>query len=52
VIRLIQTKPKEFRLDGGERLRFTADLPTASDRIGYVDKLLRELAGDGNRAPH
>ena len=52
VIRLIQTKPKEFRLDGGERLRFTADLPTASDRIGYVDKLLRELAGDGSRAPH
>jgi len=52
VIRLIQTKPKEFRLDGGERLRFTADLPTASDRIGYVDRLLRELAGDGSRAPH
>jgi transcription-repair coupling factor (superfamily II helicase) len=49
VIRLIQTKPTEFRLDGGERLRFTADLPAAPDRIGYVEALLRTLAGDARR---
>jgi transcription-repair coupling factor (superfamily II helicase) len=47
VIRLIQDRPKELRLDGGERLRFTADLPTPPVRIGYVDGLLRSLAGDG-----
>ena len=49
VIRLIQAKPTELRLDGGERLRFTADLPAAPDRIGYVEALLRTLAGDARR---
>jgi len=51
VIRLIQSKPQEFRLDGGERLRFTADLPTGPDRIAYVGGLLKTLAGDGTGEP-
>ncbi len=30
-------------------LRFTADLPAAPDRIGYVEARLRTLAGDARR---
>jgi transcription-repair coupling factor (superfamily II helicase) len=50
VIRLVQERPKEFRLDGGERLRFTASLPEPAERIGYVGRLLRTLGGDDARA--
>jgi len=46
VIQLIQTRPTEFRLDGGERLRFTAELPGATERIGYVRALLARLGGE------
>jgi transcription-repair coupling factor (superfamily II helicase) len=45
VIQLIQSRPQEFRLDGGERLKFYADLPTPAARIGYVDHLLDRLSG-------
>jgi transcription-repair coupling factor (superfamily II helicase) len=50
VIQLIQTRPKEFRLDGGERLRFTAELAGATERIGYVRTLLDRLAGETSTA--
>ena len=46
IIQLIQTRPTEFRLDGGERLRFTAELPGATERIGYVRALLARLGGE------
>jgi len=45
IIQLIQSRPQEFRLDGGERLKFYADLPTPAARIGYVDHLLDRLSG-------
>ena len=50
VIQLIQTRPQEFRLDGGERLRFTAELPGAPERIGYVHALLARLGCDATAA--
>ncbi|MCU0766878.1 MAG: transcription-repair coupling factor [Gammaproteobacteria bacterium] len=45
VIRLIQSKPKEFKLDGGDKLRFSADLAMPEARIGYVGALLATLSG-------
>jgi transcription-repair coupling factor (superfamily II helicase) len=47
VIRLIQTRPKELKLDGGDRLRVTAKTEDAPVRIGYVQQLLDQLAGKG-----
>ena len=45
IIELIQSRPQEFRLDGGERLRFIVELPEAPERITYVHSLLSTLAG-------
>jgi transcription-repair coupling factor (superfamily II helicase) len=47
VIRLIQSKPKELKLDGGDRLRVTVRTDDAGARIGYVDRLLDQLAEGG-----
>jgi transcription-repair coupling factor (superfamily II helicase) len=47
VIRLIQTRPKELKLDGGDRLRVTVQTADAAARIGYVQRLLDQLAGKG-----
>jgi transcription-repair coupling factor (superfamily II helicase) len=44
VIRLIQARPKELKLDGGDRLRITLKTEDADSRIRYVDALLGELA--------
>ncbi|RDI48822.1 transcription-repair coupling factor [Aquicella lusitana] len=43
IIRLIQTKPQQYRLDGPTRLRFTLDTHEPKERIGRVEKLLDEL---------
>jgi len=45
VIRLVQTAPKEFKLDGGDKLRFFADLADPSRRIAQVDRVLGRLLG-------
>jgi transcription-repair coupling factor (superfamily II helicase) len=45
VIRLIQTRPKELRLDGGDRLRVTVETCDAASRIRYVEALLGLLVG-------
>ncbi|TAK75315.1 MAG: transcription-repair coupling factor [Gammaproteobacteria bacterium] len=42
IIKLIQTQPKRFRLDGPTRLRFTLDSHEAKERIGLVDKLVKD----------
>ena len=44
IIRLIQTKPQRFRLDGATRLRFFLDQHEPKDRIGLVDKLMDEIS--------
>ena len=43
VIRLVQSEPGRFRLDGAERLRFAGDFPDAASRVEAVRRLLDSL---------
>lgn len=43
IIKLIQTQPKQFRLDGPTRLRFGLDEHEVKDRLGLVEKVLQKL---------
>ena len=45
VIRLIQSKPKTYKLDGADKLRFFGDMSEIPDRITTVGAVLRELSG-------
>jgi transcription-repair coupling factor (superfamily II helicase) len=45
MIRLIQTRPKEFKLDGGDRIRFYANLEDRQKRIDRVSGVLDLLSG-------
>ncbi|HET7921337.1 MAG TPA: transcription-repair coupling factor [Gammaproteobacteria bacterium] len=44
VIRMIQQQPRQYRLDGPDRLRFTQDLPDDEQRLLAVEALLDRLA--------
>jgi len=44
VIRLIQTQPKTYKLDGQDKLRFTLELPEREQRFQAAEKLLDLLA--------
>jgi transcription-repair coupling factor (superfamily II helicase) len=44
VIRLIQTKPDEFKLDGQDKLRFFGDFEDPETRIDRVETVLSALA--------
>ena len=45
VIKLIQMQPKIYKLDGQDKLRFSMAFDTAEAKIGFVEKLVRELDG-------
>ena len=45
VIRLIQTEPHRFRLEGGFKLRLTAGMTEFDDRVKMVSNTLEALAG-------
>lgn len=45
LIELVQTRPKEFKLDGSERLRFFADLADPQQRVAGVQSILDQLLG-------
>jgi len=45
IVRLIETHPKEFRLDPRQRLVFRQELDEAEQRIAYVERLLPRLVG-------
>ncbi|MGA9335916.1 MAG: transcription-repair coupling factor [Rudaea sp.] len=47
VIKLIQTQPKTYVLDGQDKLKIKLDLPGAAERLGAAQQLLRALAGNG-----
>ena len=47
LIRLIQTRPKEFKLDGGDKLRFFLDLSDPSQRLAKVERVIDRLTGQG-----
>jgi transcription-repair coupling factor (superfamily II helicase) len=44
LVRLIETDPKQFRLDPRQRFLFRAELADADRRIAYVETLLARLA--------
>ncbi len=43
IIRLIQTQPQTYRMDGQDKLRILGEFPDAAARITAIDGLLREL---------
>ncbi|WP_295393713.1 hypothetical protein [uncultured Thiodictyon sp.] len=45
LIKLIQTRPKEYKLDGGDKLRFFRDLSDPSQRIEQVRRVVEQLMG-------
>ncbi|MEW7977279.1 MAG: transcription-repair coupling factor [Candidatus Sedimenticola endophacoides] len=45
IIRLIQSRPREYRLDGEQRLRFNRPMERRETRIEQVSQLLDELCG-------
>jgi transcription-repair coupling factor (superfamily II helicase) len=45
LIALIQSKPQQFRLDGGNKLRLYGDFPTEEARFRIVSDMLALLAG-------
>jgi transcription-repair coupling factor (superfamily II helicase) len=45
LIQLIQTQPRVFKLDGGDKLRFSLDLADPSARVGGVKNTLDQLLG-------
>lgn len=49
IIRLLQSSPKLYRLDGPTRLRITADLPDAEARLKAVQRLIDTLLPATNR---
>jgi transcription-repair coupling factor (superfamily II helicase) len=46
LVRLVQTEPERYALDGGTRLRFRADMEDPAARIDAVRELLDALARD------
>ena len=45
LIRLIQTRPQEFKLDGADKLRFYGDLEDATQRVARVTRALDQVIG-------
>lgn len=45
MVKLIQTKPKEFKLDGTDKLRFFSDLADPAKRIQQVSTVIRQITG-------
>jgi transcription-repair coupling factor (superfamily II helicase) len=45
IIELVQTQPNAFRLDGSDKLRFTADLSDPMQRVQSVKAVLDQLVG-------
>jgi transcription-repair coupling factor (superfamily II helicase) len=45
LIRLIQQRPKEFKLDGGDKLRFYRDMSESRGRLRQVNEVVAQLLG-------
>lgn len=46
LVKLVQTKPKSFRLEGGNRLRFTFNMATIEQRFRVIENVLTDLQKD------
>jgi transcription-repair coupling factor (superfamily II helicase) len=44
LIKLIQTQPQGYKLDGGEKLRFTYTFKDLEDKVLFLQRLLARLA--------
>ena len=47
LIRLIQQKPKEFKLDGSDKLRFYRDMAEPQRRLRQVNEVVAQVVGQG-----
>ncbi len=45
LIRLIQTRPREFKLEGAEKIRFFQDMADRGRRIEQVSSIIGEISG-------
>ncbi|MEA3274514.1 MAG: transcription-repair coupling factor [Pseudomonadota bacterium] len=45
LIKLIQTRPKEFKLDGGDKLRFFGDMADPAMRMQQVSSVIGQVTG-------
>ncbi|WP_242445589.1 transcription-repair coupling factor [Chromatium okenii] len=45
LIRLLQSKPKEFKLDGSDKLKFFRDMADAAQRLRQVNMVVEQLRG-------
>jgi transcription-repair coupling factor (superfamily II helicase) len=45
LIELIQSKPQQYRFEGGNKLRIYGEFPTSEARFGVVSALLGMLGG-------
>lgn len=44
LIKLLQTRPQEFRLDGQERLKVIKSMPELESRVALLEQLLQHLS--------
>jgi len=45
LVGLIQTRPKEFKLDGGDKLRFFGDMSDPARRVQQVSAVVQQVTG-------
>lgn len=43
IIRLLQTQPRIYKLEGGQKLRFTVECPTANERLALLKTMLADF---------
>ncbi len=48
IIKLMQSKPTMYRMEGGQRLKISAQLQDTSERIEFVVQLLQQLSGQSD----
>jgi len=48
LVKLVQSAPNRYKLDGATALKFAISVETADEKIDAVNKLLDVLAGPGS----
>ncbi|GAA5116927.1 transcription-repair coupling factor [Alloalcanivorax gelatiniphagus] len=49
IVKLVQSGPNLYKLEGASTLRFSLESETAGERIGVVEQVLERLSGGGGR---
>ena len=50
ILRMLQSMPRRYRLDGPDRIRILGDMPDVTTRLAAVKRFLAELAPEGRSA--